>query len=258
MTIIATAIVAVLMGAPTGATVLTFDKSPQFSNWPNSGRLWDTIANGGFPDYGDNVNGASQAKNDSRGSFSFLYGTAGGPTPNIVADYPAGPGGSPAQGMYAYTAPGEFPSGPEPVLFPYLPGDLTLRRMITLTGDPLYTVELQSFKGLFWNGSGSGSFAQLRVVRINEDSSETVLGNTLTNVAISGATGRTFTAADFGVASLSGPGIAIDMKPDGNQFNSFGFDDIQFAQQIPEPTAGVAMALAICFVSPLSRSRRRS
>jgi hypothetical protein len=104
-----------------GATVLTFNKSPQFSNWPNSGKLWNSPAAGGYSDYGDRVSGATQAISDSRGSFTYSYGTAGGPTPFITADY--GTSSDDLHGMYAYTAPGEFPAGPEPVLFPYLPGD---------------------------------------------------------------------------------------------------------------------------------------
>jgi hypothetical protein len=88
-------------------------------------------------------------------------------------------------------------------------------------------------------------------VRINEDNTETVLGTPMTNVLVGGATARTFTPADFGVAELRGQGIAIDMQADANQFNSYGFDNIQFS---PEPSAAPPCCLLACDAAVRART----
>jgi hypothetical protein len=243
-------------GVRAEATVLTFDRagtSGQFSASFNQNALFGAPSTTAFPDYGDNASGAAEdasaARGQGTGTTIFQYGTAGGPTPQVVVDYFVGNNGNIGAGLegaYVYNAATNM-TPPPPAYFPYSV-DTTNNRLFTLTADAGYEVVFEAFT------IGDFGFARtidsLKLIGIDDANNETVLWDSgLTNIP---AAGRTFTVTDFG-----GPvvfrRVALDFDPQGGH-NNFAFDDIQFGQQqIPEPAT---LSLLVAGAAGLARRRR--
>ena len=230
------------------ATRLTFDKSPTQFAFPNP--FFGPVSTNVYSDYGDNVTASDlvsgQDVSAAHGAgVTYHYGNQGGATPDITVDY-LGPVNDPnvgASGMKAYTD-SNFPLG----LLPHLTLTNLQRLFVFTCSDPNDVVSLLSFD--VYKGGFAHPVDNLRVVRINSDSSETVLFST--GPTSLGPANVTF---DFTSAPLEGSVLAIDMDPGtGTGHNNFVYDNITFAQ-VPEP-AMVSVAM-VGLTSALMRRRVR-
>lgn len=242
------------------ATTLTFQVSPAVNDGGNyryahlfgnstDGSPWAPIC---FSDYGDRVTGATQTGMGKNGFFTYFYGTSGGATPHIVADYPGNDAGNDTSGYnygmdiiqnsydaldstYAYS------------LIPYYP-DLgtTKRQMITLTADPGYFVSLRGF--VIEDFFGQKHVAALDVIGINADNTTTQLWAAASPDAVFGHSSRAYTMTDFGGGPLMYRSIAIEFQETANDINYFAFTNIEFQQDIPEPTSVVFLMMGGLFL----------
>jgi len=248
---IAVSLAAVMLAVgagPTFATVLTFDKSPTQFAFPDP--FFGTPSASVYSDYGDNVTAADlvsgQDVSATHGAgVKFHYGSLGGATPDITVSYlgPVTDSVLANSGMKAYQD-ANFPLG----LLTHL-ADPVPRRLFTFTST--HATDILSLRSFTIHSGGLvHSVDDLRVVRINADSSETVLYTT--GPTSTGPGPLTF---DFNAAPLEGKVLAIDFDPT-SQHNSFVWDNITFVQEIPEPSA-VAIACATV-TGVLLRRRRRA
>jgi len=238
------AAVAAVGTVPVHATVLTFDKTPQFgAGNPVDGPVSAT----NFADYGDRVTNttmdASAARSQAPGTTVFSYGATAGFTPNIVADYPTG--------MQVYrdgSVVNDYPTAP--VLYPAYSGDTPKRRMLTLTADTGFQTVLRSFT-LEEYGTTARNYQYLAVVGIDALNNETVLwqlgsigGGTIATIP-GNSPGIVYNGSNFGT-EMAALKIAIDFQAGvgpGSVYSAFGFDNITFAQIIPEPSAIMLLAV---------------
>jgi hypothetical protein len=247
-----------MAGRSAPASVLTFEVSPD----PGSYRYAHLFANSNdgapiapiaFSDYGDRVAGASESGKGKSGAYTYTYGTAGGATTHVVADYLGNDAGNDVVG-YNYgmdivrQSEGGFDS-PFSAL-PYYP-DLgtTKRRVITLTADPGYYVSLQGFK--LQDFFGQKHLSALDVIGINADNSTTSLWTDPTPDAVFGSTSKTYTTTDFG-GPIVYRSLAIEFTETADNLNYFAFTNIQFSEVVPEPAS-----LSLLAVAGLIITRRR-
>jgi len=223
---------------PAQATLLIFEKSGT-DQFAHPDKFWGTPSSGNFPDYGDNVTNATMDVSGAHGeSTIFHYNMKYGPTPDIVAIYTNDPSASPQPnaGMGAYSD-SVFFAASSPVLFPFYT-ETNNRRMITLESG--HATQLVSLYEL--SLGPSGAVDSLRVIRINDDLTETTVWSTNSFTMTGGIAGTTFNTTHWG-GSIVGRRLAIDFDPVPNH-NNFWFDNIGFAQEIPEPSAMAMLAVA--------------
>ena len=231
----------------THATVLTINKSPTQFAFPDP--FFGPVSPTAYPDYGDNVTLAdltlgqdrSAARGQLPGTTVFHYGAQGGPTPDITVDYlgPVSDSVVANSGIKAYQD-ANYPLGFLSHLVDSVP-----RRLFTFTSTHATDIlSLRSFT--LYTGGFVHGIDDLRVVRINPDTSETVLYSTGPTNA-----GPAPAIFNFNAAPLEGKILAIDFDA---QQNNFVWDDITFVQEIPEPSAMVLLGVAAL----LAIRRRRS
>ena len=178
-------------------TVLTFDNAT--TQWGNYSALPQT--------YGDRVTAATQN--------GFKYGTAGGTTPNVLAQYGT-TGTNPETAATWDSGYGDLKN----IIFPNPNGT---KFQMTLTADTLYKVSLSSFDMAAY-GAASFTVSNVKVT----DGSGKVLFNQ-NNVVIKGGTSHTHFTMPSTVAA---PKLIISYdstNSGGGGFNT-GMDNVQFSQ----------------------------
>jgi hypothetical protein len=250
--------VIVFAAASSRASVLTFDRSGTAGQFGGVTTLYNAVSAGDYPDYGDRVTwagnpgvaqvDASAARSQAAGTTILKYGTAGGQTPNVVADYPT------SSFVYIDGAANDFPQAPAELLnF----ADTTLRRYITLTADPGYAVSIQSFRfDTYSDADTQKTFSYVRVVSIDPSNVATTVWDFGTpdtgSTPVVHATGVTF------APGATGQKLAIEFQPISYNFGHWGLDDVQFSQiELPEPTSVGLVALA-CAISAMRRCARKA
>jgi hypothetical protein len=208
--------------SPVRATELTFDTVSPFSDY-------DHLA----PSYGSRA--ASTPEGD------FIYGAAGGWTPNAVVSYSSP---SPTGGVERWhSGYGDLTN----VIYPDNPGYPSLS--ITLEADPGYLVSLDHFDMAGWPTS-TYVIDYVKVldkngVALYDQPDATILG-----------TGSTHTRFDFSGSPLTSEKLTIVYNSARSGGWNVGIDNVQFSQVSSVPD-GATLSLALVGLAPLGLLLRR-
>lgn len=235
------ALAVLLVGSSAWATVLTFDSTPQFA----STKTFQDNAYDSVGDYGDRVDATFQTAvhhQDGGGGYpptyswdaTYLYGSAGGATPNVVVSY-ASPGAPGTPRYYAGSS-----DGTGAVYFEQSGGN-SPDVLMDFIADSGFLASLDGLDMVNW---GAVSIKTLKVL----DAASTVLWD-------SGATAAAPIAMANGEVQhynigLSGAYLRLIMAENGTSTN-LGVDNIQFSQ-VPEPAT-----LALLILGGMGLLRRR-
>ena len=222
-TAICTALV-LMVGSSAWATVLTFDANAPFDN----NMVFQENSYNSVGDYGDRVDATFEQyvhHADGGGGFpptydwtrQYLYGSAGGATPNVVVSY-ASPG---APGTPRYY--GGSSNGTGAVYFD-ASGGVSPDVLMDFIADEDFVVSLDSLDKFNW---GAASIKTLKVLDANSNVLWDSGASASTPIAMAGSEVQHYNIG------ASGSYLRLIMAENGATLN-LGVDSIQFSQ-VPEP-----------------------